>query len=382
MKEDPSYRATSVSIESISEALPKLEPLTDVGAESYDLGIFALGFEERAISAAKGLIENGSSLDSAVVLVYETNEEQNEQNWKELSEVLAEMAPNGRIARVDQQAFSTTELRNVLHAGGVRKVLFDITVASNPLILRVLSTIFDFDVELTVLYAEADSYFPTREQFEAAGENISSLELASGTGRLESAVEWPGDMDEASRDCLIVIPGFDHDRSRKTISFVDPALFSTGQSQVIWMVGKPHLEEDSWRADLMMTIHGVGSESDWPEFRMASTFDYVEVWRELEAIYQDRCDTHRFTLAPMGSKLSAFGCALFGMSRTDVRMVFASPSEYVADRYSTGVRAVWALRAGSVAELKLAIRSVGELRIMNSSGDLIFEGTRRVDWET
>ena len=41
--------------------------------------------------------------------------------------------------------------------------------------------------------------------------------------------------------------------------------------------------------------------------REVSTFDYRDALRNLEEIYLQRLNTHRFTLAPMGSKIRAWG---------------------------------------------------------------------------
>jgi hypothetical protein len=147
------------------------------------------------------------------------------------------------------------------------------------------------------------------------------------------------------------------------------------------LIGKPHLERDGWRTDLLREIHGVGAgPDDWPLAREVSTFDYFETWRVLEDIYQQRFLKDRFTLSPMGSKLQALGCSLFCESRKDVRVVFATPGEYRAAGYTTGVRNVWHLDFGSTVSLRRTVEQVGELLIERSDGALVLSGTKRVAW--
>ena len=351
-------------------------------ARRYDFGIFPLGFEPPVSSGASALADVGFSIDRALIPTYEANQAANDRQRLSLERAVDRMLVNGRRESISAGETIVAQLRTELIKHPGASVVFDISGASNTLIQRLMWLLLQIDIDLTVIYSEASTYYPTKSRYAEAKRNDSAklLELSAGPHVLESAVEHPGELEEAARDIVILLPGFDSDRARKVINLVDPSLLLSGQDQVIWLMGNPKLAKDAWRAEWMMALHDVGDGRHWRKYQFIDTFDYVGAWRALEELYQRYSYSNRLTLSPMGSKMQAIGCALFCTSRPDVRVVFATPSEYRAELFTRGCRQVWLLPLGSTKNLRETVQSVGQLEVYTNRQEALLRRYRRVDW--
>jgi hypothetical protein len=61
--------------------------------------------------------------------------------------------------------------------------------------------------------------------------------------------------------------------------------------------------------------------------------------------------------------MQALGTALFCYMHPDVRVIFSTPKEYNAARYSKGCKEVWEMDVGAVGELRRRLDEVGTLLI-------------------
>lgn len=335
----------------------------------YDAFVCALGFEQRCPVIPQALADEGYVFDRAVYFEYDRNARDNQANAGQLLSAL------GRLAdEVDPLAYSDTALfREVVgpvaraRVGPRPSIVFDISAASNDLILRCMSVLLDVDVDLTLTYCEAAVYHPTREEFEADAEEWTSddkLGLQRGVDRISTSVAHPGDHGELLPDVIVVFPTFSRDRPRALLSEVNPDFLTEGSTRVFWVLGEPHAREDAWRADAQRRINSL-EEVPHSQCVSCSTFDYTATALLLERLYQEHCGDNHITIAPMGAKMQAVGTGLFCCARPDVRVMFAIPQEYNAERYSEGCKAQWVLGLGSTANLKTALRRVDNLAVVD-----------------
>jgi hypothetical protein len=129
---------------------------------------------------------------------------------------------------------------------------------------------------------------------------------------------------------------------------------------VKWLLGVPHLPEDSWRLEAMRTINEITAEM--PQYEV-STFDYKECLAVLEQIYISAQDSSNISLAPFGSKMQALAGCIFCHLHPDVRVSFASPKGYDASQYSKGTKATWEIDLERVSTLMTRLQRVGQLVI-------------------
>jgi hypothetical protein len=337
-------------------------------AERVDLLITVLGFEERAVSAIEQFKASGGQAGRAVVLRYSTNVTDNQVNELHTQEVLRDISAN--ITTIEATApVLGDELGALLPSSGVtQRVILDISVASNQLVLRMFKTLLSRDIELSLIYAEAAEYFPTREEMIASTDDddkttsSDSNVLSDGIGQVDVAVEYPGQHLDALPHLVLLFPGFSTERARAALSAIDPALLTDSNDGTVWFIGRPHLEADSWRQEALEQLHSLAPDSR----RIAvSTFDYRQTLQELDRVYIEHEGRRRMTLVPMGSKLQALGASLFCYLRPDVSALFATPATYNAAHYSRGCKDVWQLDLGSTASLRAALDRVGQLELVD-----------------
>jgi hypothetical protein len=378
------YSLEIVEASEVVGALPGPVPLRGSLRDFYHLGIFPLGFEDRVLRCAAELAQEDVRLSHALVLTYETNLEDNESNWSQLSASLGSVASD-----LSRRQFIPAEVGEIVRSfvedveSGTKVGIFvDISGASNSLLLDLIWILLELDVELTLGYAAAETYLPSRDEVLTPTGRLrrrrEGSELAEGTGDLRIDVNHNGRFSESGEDLVVMIPGFDDDRCRKVINSVDASLLHHDTQRVQWILGDPLRPEDSWRFEYQQKVHkdsGCGSNPDG--LHRCSTYDYRSIVEVLEAIYGSARNRSRITLSPMGSKMQAIGCALFCVARPEVRVKFASPLSYNARHYSEGSRPPVVLDFGSTALVRAAVRSIGALRVRGPEG-LVFKGVDRL----
>lgn len=386
------------SLNEVLDALPDLEPLEQACRHEFpagtgpDLLMFVSGFEPRTTAVAAALIALDITAPDACYLTYLSNEADNEQRRPELVARMSPLANHlGAVAAESEEPHFVTAVHEALRhaspddeAAPVR-VLFDVSGASGRIILRVLRTLFDAldvlgrDIQLTVAYAQAKSYFPTQEEAEKViaglqadkdagpGERERTLGLDYDAAEHLYNINYPGQHLDTLTDRAVIVCGFNHDRLRATLDHIDPNLnIEHPHGQATFFIGRPPRPEDAWRHDAMIRINALESDSA-VDIHSVSTLHYKELLTGLEQVYQRTVDRgERITLVPFGSKLQTIAAALFTEMRRDVRVVLAVPRRYKGPAYSAGVRELRALRFGGLAAVRSRLEQVGTLSIVDS----------------
>lgn len=334
----------------------------------YDLGLFVLGFEDRCYATAGLLAEAKVNFGSARYLTYVTNVDDNRANERQLTEYLGELAKDSAPMFGDDPELTTRLDQLLATLDGDQesppRVLFDMSVASDRLIMRCLKSLLNANIDLTLLYSEAAVYHPTEGEWQqdpSEWKDDERLGLERGVGDLDYSIEYPGHSLEPLPEFLLLFPSFSHERSQAIINSVDPTLgTSEGRERIVWFLGEPHLDEDSWRLNALREINDL-TEAD--RQHPTSTFDFKAVLRVLDSVYAEASGTHRVTLSPMGSKLQTLASSLFCYMHPDVRVVLARPREYNAARYSHGCKAMWRMHFGHTQQIRRTLDEVGTLTL-------------------
>lgn len=363
-------RLHRIELSEVYGRLPEVRPLDtgDASVVDADLFLATLGFEERALSVPRALAEAGVRADHARYFTYATNAPDNRSNETQLVASLGAISDDvEELFADDREGLERFDglVRDLGRARGTAPhVVLDISVASNRLILRAMKRLLDAGARLTVVYAEAASYFPSREQFEADPEEWTSderLGLERGVGDLDLGVEYPGHALDPLPDLLLIFPGFSRERAQAVLSAVDPNLLVAPEQRVTWFVGRPHEIGDAWRLDAMRQVNRLSDSDRQVE---VSTFEYREALSVLDGAARLAEQKFRVTLSPMGSKLQALGASLFCFMHPSVRVIFATPVEYNAAQYSEGCRRMWVIDFGPLVEVRALLDSVGKLKLI------------------
>jgi hypothetical protein len=353
-------------------ALPALKPCHDVVLENgaYDIYIGAIGFEERTTDAAAALVQRAVEVGEAVLFEFDLYFKAAERRRDKYEEAIKRLTagkphrPMNAPISVQDSSFPQrmTSLLETLARSTCPKVLFDCTSCPSIIHSQALRVLLDFHCDLTILYSEADEYFPTRAEWEA-GQAKPRGERVRGPF---AGVRFVGKPPVLQSDdvgelpvLLILFPTFNTERTDGVLAEVQPA----GRR---WLFGEPHdMERNAYRVEMAKSFAArVMCPGD--RWSVLSTFDYRASLVALGGIYAEHRFDHRFVIMPHGSKMQTLAVGLFAAVH-DASMVFAMPKSYDPDRYSAGALQVWAVPLGKTDELVKKLRLGRSIRRTNGS---------------
>lgn len=329
-----------------------------------------LGFEERCLTIPEGLAKGSShNANKAFYFRYSTNQADNKKNEERLLSALSKISKSVEALNCDVPEFSVefrAKLNEYNTTGTSLNVVIDISGCSSMPLLLALKVLFEIDVQLHILYAEAGIYHPTPEEWKTARAEYIEEEgfgLAKGVGLVLPSPEHPGSRRDNLPELILAFPTFKPERSKAIIYHVDPSVASNPTDRVIWFIGKPHLSDNAWRMDAIRDINQI---TDAMRHYFVSTFEYKDALIHLNRAWEENSEKYHITVSPLGSKLQAVGIALFWQMHQEVSMVFAIPKEYNAKQYSEGCSGTWIIPFGSTRNVVNLLQCVGDLEFFDN----------------
>lgn len=348
----------------LENLLPPLQTYERVLLVSSDTIIHAPGFEDRTMAIADSITTTERA--RAVLLDYLPYNPKNR-----LREVRDAITARGvevgeddilRYNRFDPGDFEA-RLQAQLRAHQARRVILDISSMSKLAIMLVLNTCRVLDVEVSILYAEAKSYAPTKEHFESAKEKKEihrpTLQVYTGVHGVVRVDSLASVAMQGQPTAALVFMSFNDVLTQVLLNTVYP-------SRLLLINGRPPVHR--WREAATAWIHdqvrrewqydnpvepGVEYGVPLPK-RATSTLDYRETVSLLLELYWDLSPKHRILLAPAGSKMQAIGCYLVKALHPDIHVEYPSPEGFSQD-YSLDIGPRWLLDFGTFSKRLSAI---------------------------
>ena len=351
-------------------AVNSLTPLTPVADAiqknaEFDLFIGALGFEERTTKGAAALVERGVKVLNAVLLEFDRYYEANEKR-RATYEILIGQLTSGKAHRPFNSPVDNPDHGFPMRMGALLgtvtqkkcpRILFDCTSCPSLILSKTLSALLRHPCELTILYSEAEQYFPTPEDWEVTEHKAYMMRVRGPFEGIRYVAKPPmlqADDTGEQPVLLVLFPTFNKERTDGVLADLNPA-------ERIWFFGEPHdLEKNLYRIEMEKSYAAplICPEDKWS---LLTTFDYRKTLLALGGIYAEYRFDYRIVIMPHGSKAQTLGANLFAATH-ETSMVFAMPQEYNPDKYSKGCIQVWAIplgeTAGLVEKLRLA-RALG-----------------------
>jgi hypothetical protein len=355
----------------INEILPKLPDISQLDVindtnRSDSLFLCALGFEERGLTIPRIFAEsNDYSCNEAIYFEYLTNRDDNEINRGELEDYLLKFSKikNSISCQTNEFSESFRQLISRISLLDKPSITFDISSCTSQIIITVIKILFEFDLNLNIVYSEANVYHPTtdeREQYISQKEE-ENITLSRGVSKIYIDQEFSGCNIDAQPEALIIFASFTVERTRSIISFIDESLFDSLEERIVWIIGIPHLKEDQWRMDLQRKINNI---SDSIPSLNISTFHYKETINDLDKEYQKLNCKYHLNISPLGSKMQSIGIALFNYLHPDVTIIFAPPKEYGSKKYTDGSKNIWKIKFGEIKKIRELLDKIGMLEII------------------
>ena len=313
-----------------------------------DLIICTLGFEERTHAVIDELLSLNPKKHKKILLVkYQTNKEDNEINHaffltakdKGLEIIEIEYSRNNFYNNF-------SDLLTKLNINN-SNVIFDISTCSSYLFYPIIKSLIDYDIKLTIAYADADIYFPTLEEWKKVEEkaiNENQLFVKSwddadfqsiGVDDIYNSNLF-SEMNPGNKpSILFAIPNFNSIRMQ-SIKEKDLELNKTESKNIKWLIGMPPKTENKWRAEAILktnTLEGI----DTNNLEYISTLDYKEIIKTLESHWMTNKYSYHISIGSLGSKMQHLGIFFFVLLHQDVGLWLAEPVEFKAKTYSKGV---------------------------------------------
>ena len=340
--------------------LPGVTPTDRVGIARGDVVIHAPGFEDRTMAIVDLVAPVGRPY--AILIEYFPIDEKN--RFDDVRNGLLRVGmrvPRTNIVRYDRFDPRDYESRiaKLLVKRSARRVVLDLSSMSKLLILLTLNVCAALDLQVTVVYAEANEYCPTQADFEAAKARRDihrpTIQIFTGVHGVVRVNSLASVAMQGQPTAALVFMSFNDVLTQVLLNTVCP-------SRLYLINGKPPIH--SWREEATAWIHDQ-VRREWQEDnpvdasaagtprpqRAVSTLDYRETLSLLLTLYWQLSPTHRVLLAPAGSKMQAIGCYLIKALHPDIQIEYPSPTGFRWDYYSSGIGDRWLLPLGRLSTL-------------------------------
>jgi len=330
-----------------------------------DLFVCTLGFEARCLAGPALLTEQGYRSRDALVFEYPIYREHNERNLPELTRHLNAISTRP-FAKVPYDMLRTPQASALALADHIeslseptRKVTIDITSCTSSLIMQALRELFRLDVDLRVIYTEAETYYPLKGDWDRHrlewDEHLPSVDIFWGLETVSSAPGFTGRNPSGAPILLIAYPGFKRERVGGIIHELQPA-------KTVWLIGIASTPDRDWRMQAMGEINQSLMNSEAEKHRVP-TYDHKPVLEKLEELYQKYSLEYAVTIAGTGTKLQSVATVLFSLLHSDVAVVFSIPKSFNPKRYTEDHRQVYEIAYGSTAQVLELFRQYKHLSI-------------------
>jgi len=331
----------------------------------HDVIVHAPGFEDRTMAIAECILRSPGA--RAVLLDYRPRNLANR-----LIDVRDALVARGVLVtdpdmllydRFEPNDFES-RLSARLVANSARRVILDISTMSKLAILLTMNVCLRLDLEIVILYSEAEVYGPSEEEFEKAKKNKDfhrpTIQIFTGVHGVVRATSLASVAMQGQPTAALVFMSFNDALTQVLLNTVYP-------SRLFLINGKPPVH--GWREEATAWIHDQ-VRREWAEDnpvtgpvaggvprprRVVSTLDYRETAALLIGLYWQLSATHRVLLSPSGSKMQAVGCYLVKALHEDIHIEYPSPEGFLP-QYSSGIAERWILKLGRLGDLLERIR--------------------------
>jgi hypothetical protein len=244
------------------------------------------------------------------------------------------------------------------------RVYLDISTMSKLAILLSLKICADMKVAVTILYAQAQRYGPSSEEFDVARKKNEihrpTLQIYNGIHGVVRSASLSSVAMQGQPTAAIVFMSFNDALTQVLLNTVYPSRLFLVNGRPPFLIWREHATawihdevRKEWASDNPTHIG-----SDGVEYldRCVSTLDYVETVDLLIQLFWQLSGDHRILLAPAGSKMQTIGCYLVKRLHPDIHIEYPSPEGFLPE-YSAGIGDIWELDLGNVNALIETLRS-------------------------
>lgn len=224
--------------------------------------------------------------------------------------------------------------------------------------------------KLTICYAEAQEYFPKKEEWESFQADVAAVDdtaqrarlfdaqhfQSSGVDHVYESRYYHGANVDALPSRLIMIPNFSFERVNRMISFAENA-YKADREGVEWVIGMPPDQaQKGWRHAALWEMF----EKPQP-CHPVCTLDYRDALVTLHRLWREKHLKESLVVATVGSKSQHLGTFMFLTMHPEVGLVVSEPTQFTASSYSEGAGEVRQVELGGIGGFMERLRSWSEI---------------------
>lgn len=307
-----------------SVAQGKLNELVDVlPGGKVDLLICCASFEERSLSIPKAVGVDRAG--AAIIAVNETYMGAVREGLTKLETIFSSKSQRLIVSSTDpiKSADNIAQTIGPCLAGPPVRILLDITTFTRESLLILLAyfrrSLRACD-KLYLAYAHAADY--------SIGDPVESKWLSKGVLDIRSVLAFPGMMVPSKKTHMIILVGFEDDRALEMIRNSEPSFISLGLGDERDEGTTPHQPTNEHRFKKLRSILGHVDEFRFQAYDPMATKTALEA----QAALHPECNV---LVAPMNTKISTVGAAIFAFENPDVQLCYATTLVYNVANYSS-----------------------------------------------
>ena len=299
---------------------------TDLRAEKINYFLASASFEERCF----GICQYLGQFDLQKVLLFSTIDFDSriEKNRRKMSTFFLQ---NGtEIVNVDLKInvpqFSFKNISDSckdLFVGAPKILLLDITTFTHECLLilfRILMSYKRTEDKILLSYVSAGAYSSDTD-------NNEEKWLTKGVKELRSILGYPGYSDPSKKNLLVVLFGFEKERTIKLIEAFDFEKVSLSFGSKLGSINNTHqiINEERHREILELF-------SNADKFELSLTDPYLAKEQILE--YVSNFQDYNIVIVPMNNKISTVGAGLAALENPDIQLFYMQANIYNIEAYS------------------------------------------------
>jgi hypothetical protein len=294
--------------------------------EHLDLFICSSSFEDRCFSIAREVKKTHTNFKS--IIFYSENEYQEIIENAEKLSVLLEGCENIKVP-----LNTTAPLKNAVTINDTLNTIFENKVFGNILIDITTFTHETLLVLYRLLEFKRSSFENLHVSYVCAHDYSTDTEdprekwLSSGISQIRSVIGYPGVSSPARNNHLIVLFGFESDRTKSLIEELQFDTISLGFGAEGKSIAN-NLQAINYERHNELMKYYVNAN----KFEL-SLIDPFETQADLQKQI-DKFPNHNTVIAPMNTKISTLGAALLAIKNPKVQLIYAKPVDYNAKSYS------------------------------------------------
>ncbi len=296
--------------------------------EGYDTYILSSSFENRCLAVTNHI--NQQTFNKCIIFRNIDFDEKVIQNSNSIKKKLSNIRNSDFVdLKINDPKFSFLNINKTIQSlfeKENKKCLIDITTFTHESLLMLLKAITKYkrsNDKVTFIYNAAKDYSYLEESKEKKW-------LTKGVKDTRSIIGYPGYFDPSQRSHLVILFGFERERTIRLIDEFEYNYISLAYADQKDSISEIHQKINEERHNEILKLY-----SNAKQFKI-SLKDPIETKNQILNYIKktNSVEKGNIALAPMNNKLSTIGAGLAAIENPDIQLCYLQPNSYNTESYS------------------------------------------------